>query len=49
VPGLVIETATLAGFEALARDLAPEMIEDNGDGESGDRAARVEFTWRGEP
>lgn len=28
VPGLVIETATLAEFEALMRELAPEMIAD---------------------
>ncbi len=27
VPGLVIETATLAEFEALMRELVPEMIE----------------------
>jgi hypothetical protein len=31
VPGLVVETATLAEFEALMRELAPEMIEDNGE------------------
>jgi hypothetical protein len=29
VPGLVIETATLAEFEALVRTLAPEMLADN--------------------
>jgi hypothetical protein len=29
VPGLVIETATLAEFEALMRALVPEMIEDH--------------------
>jgi hypothetical protein len=29
IPGLVIETATLGEFEALLRDLAPEMIADN--------------------
>jgi hypothetical protein len=30
VPGLVIETATLAEFEALMRELVPEMVADNG-------------------
>ena len=29
VPGLVIETATLAEFEALMRQLVPEMLSDN--------------------
>ncbi len=29
VPGLVIETATLAEFEALIRDLAPDLIATN--------------------
>ena len=29
VPGLVIETATLAEFEALMRVLVPEMIADH--------------------
>ena len=29
VPGLVIETATLAEFEVLMRELAPEMIAEN--------------------
>jgi hypothetical protein len=29
VPGLVIETATLAEFEALMRELVPEMLADN--------------------
>ena len=32
VPGLVIETATLAEFEALMRQLVPEMLSDNADG-----------------
>ena len=30
VPGLVIETATLAEFEALMRALIPEMLADHG-------------------
>jgi hypothetical protein len=30
VPGLVIETATLAEFEALMRELVPEVLSDNG-------------------
>jgi len=30
VPGLVIETATLAEFEALMHQLVPEMLSDNG-------------------
>ncbi len=34
VPGLVIETSTLAEFEALMRELVPEMIEDQ-DGKDG--------------
>ena len=29
VPGLVIETATLPEFQALVRQLAPEMLRDN--------------------
>ena len=29
IPGLVIETATLAEFEQLVRDLAPEMLAEN--------------------
>lgn len=29
VPGLVIETATLAEFEALMRELVPELVADN--------------------
>jgi len=33
VPGLVIETATLAEFEALMRELVPEMLENNGGAE----------------
>ena len=40
VPGLVIETATLAEFEALMRDLTAEMLRDN-DGKEG---ASVEWT-----
>jgi hypothetical protein len=31
VPGLVIETATLAEFEALLRELVPGMLADRGD------------------
>lgn len=34
VPGLVIETATLSEFEALMRELIPEMLADN-DGHDG--------------
>jgi hypothetical protein len=30
VPGLVIETATLAEFEAVMRDLVPELLAENG-------------------
>lgn len=29
IPGLVIETETLAEFEDLVRDLAPELLADN--------------------
>ncbi len=29
IPGLVIETATLAEFEALARHFAPELLAEN--------------------
>ena len=29
IPGLVIETATLAEFESLARDFAPELLAGN--------------------
>ena len=29
IPGLVIETATLAEFESLARDFAPELLASN--------------------
>jgi hypothetical protein len=44
VPGLVIETATLAEFEALMHQLAPEMLKDNaGDG----RGARLEWKASG--
>jgi len=41
VPGLVIETATLAEFEALMRQLVPEMIEDNEGGRNG-----VSVEWK---
>jgi hypothetical protein len=44
VPGLVIETATLAEFEALMRDLAPELIAAN---EGPDIDAAIEWTSRG--
>jgi hypothetical protein len=47
VPGLVIETATLAEFEALMRHLVPEMIEDNGGAEGQGRTARIEWTSTG--
>lgn len=40
VPGLVIETATLAEFEALIHQLVPEMTEDN----EGVGGALVEWT-----
>jgi hypothetical protein len=40
VPGLVIETATLAEFEALMRLLIPEMLADN---VGPDAAASVEW------
>ena len=43
VPGLVIETATLAEFEALMRELVPEVLSDNG--ESG--AVTVEWNAKG--
>jgi hypothetical protein len=41
VPGLVIETATLAEFEALMRTLIPELLMDNDGGSDG---ASVEWT-----
>lgn len=44
VPGLVIETATLAEFEALMRDLAPELIAEN---EGPNVDASIEWTSRG--
>jgi hypothetical protein len=44
LPGLVIETATLAEFEALIRDLAPELIATN-EGPYVD--ADIEWTARG--
>ena len=31
IPGLVIEADTLAEFESLAADLAPEMLAENAD------------------
>jgi hypothetical protein len=43
VPGLVIETATLAEFEALMRRLAPEMLSDNG----GAKHVAVEWSSQG--
>ena len=43
VPGLVIETATLAEFEALLHQLVPEVLADNGQ----DTAARVEWNAKG--
>ena len=44
VPGLVIETATLAEFEALIRELAPQMIAEN-DGARG--PISIEWTSSG--
>ncbi len=41
IPGLVIEAATLAEFEALVGELAAEMLADNVHGKSG--GARVEL------
>jgi hypothetical protein len=41
IPGLVIETATLAEFEALIRDLAPGLLAEN-TGEIGPSA----IEWR---
>ncbi|HVY34881.1 MAG TPA: DUF1902 domain-containing protein [Caulobacteraceae bacterium] len=41
VPGLVIETSTLAEFEALMHALVPEMIADN-DGKS----VQASIEWR---
>lgn len=43
LPGLVIETATLAEFEALIRDLAPDLIAAN---EGPDIDADIEWTAR---
>ena len=43
IPGLVIETATLAEFEAIMRELAHEMLADNVAGEG----ACVEWTAKG--
>ena len=43
VPGLVIETATLAEFEALVYELAPEVIADNGSNEG---PASIEWSSR---
>ena len=44
LPGLVIETATLAEFEALIRDLAPDVISAN---EGLHIDADIEWTARG--
>ncbi len=44
VPSLVIETATLAEFEAIMRALVPELLADNGYPESG---ASIEWTSTG--
>jgi hypothetical protein len=44
VPGLVIETATLAEFEALMHALAPELLSDNGGDIDG---ASIEWTASG--
>jgi hypothetical protein len=44
VPGLVIETSTLAEFEVLMRELIPEMIADH-EGKTG--AVSVEWTASG--
>ena len=43
VPGLVIETATLAEFEAIMLELANEMLADNAEREG----ASVEWTAKG--
>ncbi len=43
VPGLVIETSTLAEFEALMRELVPEMLADHGQ----DGAVLVEWSAKG--
>ena len=43
VPGLVIETATLSEFEALMRELVPEMVADH----DGEGAVSVEWTATG--
>jgi hypothetical protein len=43
IPGLVIETSTLAEFEALMRELAPEMLADRGE----DGAVLVEWSAKG--
>ena len=43
VPGLVIETSTLAEFEALMRELAPEMLANHGVG----GAVLVEWSAKG--
>ena len=44
VPGLVIETAALGEFEALMRDLAPQLIAVN---DGPDIDASIEWTSRG--
>ncbi len=43
MPGLVIETSTLAEFEALMRALTPEMLADHGV----DGAVLVEWSAKG--
>jgi hypothetical protein len=44
VPGLVIETSTLAEFEALMRALIPEMLADHN---AGGGVTSIEWTSRG--
>ncbi len=44
VPGLVIETATLAEFEALIHALTPDLLAENGEGAEG---ASIEWTASG--
>lgn len=43
IPGLVIETSTLAEFEALMRELAPQMLAEHGE----DSAVLVEWSAKG--
>ena len=40
IPGLVIEADTLAEFQALMRELAPEMLRENGAAPAGDAPFR---------